>query len=106
MAGLIIRQGDDYRLAANFSLSPEYIGFFGGRNWRADRGTVFGRTVLDRQIVHIADLAADPGYALPQTVTVGKFRTALGVPLLRGGEPVGVIVLARQRVEPFADRQI
>ena len=106
MTGLLLREGNDYRLKANFSLSPEYIGFFGGRSWRGDRGTVFGRTVLDCEVVHIADIAADPDYALPETFTVGKFRTTLGVPLLREAEPIGVIVLARQRVEAFSERQI
>ena len=66
---------------------------------------VSARAVRERRPVHIHDVAAVPGY--PEiSIRLGKQRTSLGVPLLREGEAIGYIVLARQRVEPFTDRQI
>ena len=55
--------------------------------------------------MHIHDVAAVPGYPV-EHITLGKQRTSLGVPLLREGKAIGNIGLARQRVEPFTDRQI
>jgi PAS domain S-box-containing protein len=64
-----------------------------------------GRVVLERQVVHIEDVVADPDLP-PTIVTVGKIRTWLGVPLMREGEPAGLITLAHTRVQPFTEQQI
>src|SRR4029077_9359007 len=60
---------------------------------------------LECRVIHVDDVAADPDY-VRHSIAVGKQRTSLGVPLLREGEPIGVLSLARQRVEPFTERQI
>ena len=61
---------------------------------------------LEGRAVQIDDLTSDPEYKLAETITLGKARTNLGVPLMRDGEPIGAITLARQRVDPFSERQI
>jgi len=73
----------------------------------AGRGTVTGRALLERQTVHVADIAAHPEeHAIPEAFTVGGIRTLLAVPLLREDELIGVITLSRTKVDPFMDRQI
>ncbi len=106
MAGLAIRGGDTYRYVATCSATPEFDAFIRQQVFTRGRGSMVGRVALDGQVVHVADLDADPEYALPETISVGHARTALGVPLLRESEPIGVISLTRSRVEPFTERQI
>ena len=72
----------------------------------AGRDSITGRVVSEARPVHIADIASDPEYKLTQLITIGKIRTMLGVPLMREGAVIGTFSLARQRVEPFTDRQI
>jgi GAF domain-containing protein/nitrogen-specific signal transduction histidine kinase len=100
------RDGEVYRLAANIGFPPAYEAFIRGIAITPGRESVTGRAALERQAVQVVDIAADPDYVVPETIELGRARTVLGVPLLREGEPVGVIALARQRVEPFTERQI
>ena len=100
------QEGDAYRVVATFATSPEYAAFARGRLLLAGRGSVTGRTVSEGQVVHIHDVTSDPEYTATEAVTLGKTRTGLGVPLLRKGVVVGVISLARRRMQPFAERQI
>jgi GAF domain-containing protein len=106
MAGLAMRNGDVYRFVATFAFSPEWDLSVRKLTFEPGRGSVVGRTALARQAVQVPDLAADPEYAVPEVITIGNMRTALGVPLLREGQPIGVIYLARELVEPFTERQI
>ncbi len=65
-----------------------------------------GRVLAERRTVHIPDVLADPEYAFAQGQKIAGFRTLLGVPLLREGTPIGIIVLARTAARPFSDKQI
>jgi signal transduction histidine kinase len=72
----------------------------------AGRTTIAGRVLREGRAVQIEDLASDPDYKLTEAITIAKIRTLLGVPLMRESEPIGILNLARQRVEPFTDKQI
>ena len=69
-------------------------------------GTLSGRTVIERRIVHIEDALHDPQYSWTEAQRAGGFRTMLGVPLFRDGMPIGVFSLMRARIEPFTEKQI
>ena len=70
------------------------------------RGSIAGRVALERRVIQIEDVAVDPEYTLRQATSLARQHTTLGVPLLREKELIGVIVLARQRVEIFTEKQI
>ena len=70
------------------------------------QGTVVGRAAMNKRVVRIDDAWSDPLYEKKEDAKTGGVRSMIGVPLMRQDQPIGVITLARARVEPFADREI
>ena len=71
---------------------------------RPDRGTAVGRVILERRVVHIRDVSVDPD--IGQAVRTMGVRSTAGVPLLRGGQAIGVIAIGSSAIGGFTDSQI
>src|SRR5215475_12698992 len=93
-------------LAAASSMDSEHARWLQQHPVSIDRSSATGRTALERRAIHITDILADPEFAHHDWQNVGRQRTILGVPLLHEGNLVGVIMLVRNMVRPFTDRQI
>jgi len=103
---IFLRDGDTYRLTANYGYSREYEAFMRRHPITPGRGTIAGRTALECRPVHVSDIRADPDYTMVDAQRLGGFRTMLGVPLMRGGMPIGVMTLLRNTVQPFSEAEI
>jgi signal transduction histidine kinase len=84
----------------------EYSEYMQNHPIEAGRGTVAGRVLLEGKPVHVADVQTDPEYTMTAISQRAGFHTFLGVPLMREGNPIGIIILGRTAVRPFADKQI
>jgi signal transduction histidine kinase len=101
------RQRDEtYHLAASHGFAPEYREWMQTQSIPITRQTLTGRTALERRTIHIPDVLADSEYTWTESIKRGGWRTLLGVPLMREGVPIGVIVLTRTEVRPFTEKQI
>jgi signal transduction histidine kinase/putative methionine-R-sulfoxide reductase with GAF domain len=95
-----------YYSAASYGLSSEFIEHVKSLTFEPGRASVTGRVLLEGRAVQVSDVLADPEYNLPEAQRLGGYRTHLGVPLMREGQPIGVIVLSRRSVQPFEQRHI
>ena len=99
---ILLRNGDTLNLAAHYGPIP--VDF---RNWAITRGWVSGRAFLDREPVHVPDLAAAEEFPDGRDMALRLgFRTTLSVPLLREDVSIGVITIRRSEVKPFTEKQI
>jgi signal transduction histidine kinase len=105
--GAITREIDGaFFRAATFGYSSAFSDFIRNTPVQMDRGSIAGRALVEGRIVQIADVKADPDYTFSPALDSGDFRTALGVPMLREGAPIGALSLTRKDVRPFTDKQI
>ena len=106
MASINRASADSYRQVASYGMSPQLQAYMDNHPIPSGRGSIVGRTVLERGTIHVYDVLADPEYRMSEAARIGDIRTILGVPLLREGTPIGVIVLQRKAVRPFTEKQI
>ena len=104
--------GEALHLAATHNTSPAYAEARKRSPLRPGPNQPIGRMVATKSVVHVADLAAEPGYierrfpATVDAVELGGVRTVLAVPMLKENELIGAFTLSRQEVRPFTDKQI
>ena len=106
MAAIARQTGETWRQVASYGLSAEYSEYMARNPIPSGRGSIAGRVVLEGRAVQVLDVQADQEYEFKEGAKVGGLHTALGVPLLREGSPIGVMVLQRRAVAPFTDKQI
>jgi GAF domain-containing protein len=98
---VIYRQEEGtYRFVAGHSTVPDYLDIEKETVILPGKGTVVGRAALTEQVARIDDAWNDRLYKKKRDAKIGGVRSMIGVPLLREGKTIGVIALARNRVEP------
>ena len=106
MAQIMRPRGYGFYSAATYGHTPEYAQYTKNFTFPPGRGSVTGRVLVEGKPIQIADVLADSEYNVPLPQELRGYRTHLGVPLLREGNPIGVILLSRKSVKPFDAKQI
>ena len=106
MAAIIRQKGEASYWATSYGLPPDRSEYIMNVAIEPGRGSVAGRVLQEGKTVHVPDVLADPDYAKLDAQKIAGHRTTLGVPLLRAGSPVGVILLMRRSPQPFTDKQV
>jgi signal transduction histidine kinase/predicted component of type VI protein secretion system len=99
-------QGGKYHSAASNNAEDAFLRHAAQHPIPAGRESLIGRTALEKKTIHLPDCLADPEYTYLEYQRIGKYRSMLGVPLMRENVPIGVIGLMRTAIMPFTEKQI
>ncbi len=100
-----LRRGDVYGMVASHGAQAEQIEFMRQHTVVPGPGSVVGLVAQTGQVVHLDDAQTDPSYTWKEAQVVFGFRSIFGVPMLREGERIGVVVMWRREVRPFTPRE-
>ena len=104
-AHMYLLEGGAFRMIKAVGLSDSSARFITEHPMPLDRRTLIGRVGLDRTTQQIADVLADPDYGAHDLQRVAGFRTTLGAPMLLDDEVVGGLLVWRNEVNPFDERE-
>ena len=106
MAAIARKDERGFYHATNYNFPIDWVRVAEVHRLQPGRGSVIGRVLLVGKAVQIPDVLSDPEYTYLDMQKAAGFRTLLGVPLMRGTEPIGVLFFGRKTVQPFTDKQI
>jgi two-component system, NtrC family, sensor kinase len=104
--------GEVLNLVATYNTPPAFSELRRRSPLRPDPENPIGRMISTKAVVHIADLAAERRYVeksdpyVVAAVELAGIRTVAAVPMLKENELIGAIIVYRQEVRPFTDKQI
>ncbi|NOD70059.1 GAF domain-containing protein [Ruegeria sp. HKCCD7303] len=103
-----MRDADDglYRVVVSHNVSDAFLDFLSNNPIAPDEGSCIGRTALHGETVYIEDTRNDASYTWKEAAEIGDYLTTLGVPLVKNGRTLGVIVMAHRQASAFSGKQI
>jgi GAF domain-containing protein len=111
--GNIFRWDDDaLRLVATYNTPAAFTEARSQLPLRRNQNNPIAEMLAAKTVLHVDDLAADERYTkrrdqnIVAAVKLGGVRTFLAVPMLKDNELIGALIVYRQEVRPFSDKQI